>query len=65
VVFGEIALSGQVRPVGHAALRLKEAAKLGFAQALIPAGSPPSQSDVKFSTFASLADLADHLTGGA
>jgi DNA repair protein RadA/Sms len=64
VVFGEIALSGQVRPVGHAALRLKEAQKLGFGQALIPAGSPPSQSDVKMSHFASLADLADHLTGG-
>ncbi|HEX2150937.1 MAG TPA: AAA family ATPase, partial [Stellaceae bacterium] len=29
VVFGEIALSGRVRPVAHADLRLKEAAKLG------------------------------------
>ena len=30
VVMGEIALSGEVRPVAHAALRLKESAKLGF-----------------------------------
>ena len=30
VVFGEIALSGEVRPVAHAGLRLKEAAKLGL-----------------------------------
>ena len=36
VVFGEIALSGDVRPVGHTEARLKEAAKLGFAQAWMP-----------------------------
>ena len=36
VVFGEIALSGEVRPVGHAEARLKEAAKLGFAEAWMP-----------------------------
>jgi DNA repair protein RadA/Sms len=38
VAFGEIALSGDVRPVGRADARLKEAAKLGFTQALAPAG---------------------------
>src|SRR5712671_917580 len=37
VVFGEIGLSGRVRPVGHTEARLKEAAKLGFAEAWIPA----------------------------
>src|SRR5579872_5983673 len=37
VVFGEIGLSGRVRPVGHAEPRLKEAAKLGFAEAWAPA----------------------------
>ena len=36
VVFGEIGLSGDVRPVGQADARLKEAAKLGFTAALIP-----------------------------
>jgi len=36
VVFGEIALSGEVRPVGHTEARLKEAAKLGFAEAWMP-----------------------------
>jgi len=36
VVFGEIALSGEVRPVGHTEARLKEAAKLGFAEAWVP-----------------------------
>jgi DNA repair protein RadA/Sms len=36
IVFGEIALSGDVRPVGHTEARLKEAAKLGFASAWMP-----------------------------
>jgi DNA repair protein RadA/Sms len=36
VYFGEIALSGAVRPVAHAGLRLKEAAKLGFEKAVAP-----------------------------
>ena len=36
VYFGEIALSGSVRPVAHTGLRLKEAAKLGFARAFAP-----------------------------
>ncbi len=36
VYFGEIGLSGSVRAVAHAGLRLKEAAKLGFARAFAP-----------------------------
>ncbi|QQR69180.1 MAG: DNA repair protein RadA [Alphaproteobacteria bacterium] len=36
VVFGEIGLSGEVRGVGQSAQRLKEAAKLGFTQAILP-----------------------------
>jgi DNA repair protein RadA/Sms len=36
VVFGEIGLSGRVRPVSHTDARLKEAAKLGFAEAWTP-----------------------------
>lgn len=36
VVFGEIGLSGEVRAVSQTDARLKEAAKLGFATALIP-----------------------------
>ncbi|MBT8460509.1 MAG: DNA repair protein RadA [Boseongicola sp.] len=36
VVFGEISLSGGLRPVGQTETRLKEAQKLGFTRALIP-----------------------------
>lgn len=34
--FGEISLSGAIRPVAHASQRLKEAAKLGFKSAMMP-----------------------------
>jgi DNA repair protein RadA/Sms len=36
VTFGEVALSGEVRPAGRTDLRLKEAAKLGFTNAFTP-----------------------------
>jgi DNA repair protein RadA/Sms len=42
VVFGEIGLSGLIRPVAHAEARLKEAAKLGFAEAWMP-GRPAAR----------------------
>src|SRR3546814_807076 len=35
VIFGEIGLSGEIRPVSQVDLRLKEAAKLGFTRAWI------------------------------
>lgn len=37
VLIGEVGLGGQVRPVSQMEMRLKEAAKLGFKQAIIPA----------------------------
>jgi DNA repair protein RadA/Sms len=37
VVFGEISLSGALRPTAQAEARLREAAKLGFERALVPA----------------------------
>ena len=36
VYFGEVSLSGAVRPVAQTAARLKEAQKLGFARAVVP-----------------------------
>src|SRR3546814_15733719 len=38
IVFGELSLSGEVRPVAHDALRLREAAKLGFSNGWGPKG---------------------------
>ncbi|MES2844606.1 MAG: DNA repair protein RadA [Pseudomonadota bacterium] len=39
VLFGEISLSGALRPVGQTENRLKEASKLGFSQAIAPSSS--------------------------
>ena len=44
VVFGEVGLAGEVRPVQRGQERLKEAAKLGFTQALIPEANKPKQA---------------------
>ncbi len=38
VVFGEISLSGALRPIAQGEARLREAAKLGFVSAFAPAG---------------------------
>jgi len=43
VVIGEIGLAGEVRPVQRGQERLKEAAKLGFKQAIIPLANKPKQ----------------------
>ncbi|MEM1047219.1 MAG: DNA repair protein RadA [Pseudomonadota bacterium] len=37
VFFGEVSLSGSVRPVAHSEIRLKEAQKLGFKSSVAPA----------------------------
>ncbi len=42
VLIGEVGLGGQVRPVSQMELRLKEAAKLGFQQAIVPKGQEVS-----------------------
>jgi len=44
VVFGEVGLAGEVRPVQRGQERLREAAKLGFTQAIIPKANKPKQS---------------------
>jgi DNA repair protein RadA/Sms len=41
VVFGEVGLAGEVRPVQRGLERLREAAKLGFTHALIPRANAP------------------------
>lgn len=43
VIIGEIGLGGEIRPVKQIEVRLKEAAKLGFKQAIIPASSKLSE----------------------
>ena len=63
VVMGEIALSGEVRPVAHAGLRLKEVGnKLGFDRAWVPAGTDGA-GGISLARFAKLKELVDQILG--
>ncbi len=44
VVFGEVGLAGEIRPVLRGQDRLREAAKLGFTKAIIPKANAPKQT---------------------
>src|SRR6266404_1085009 len=60
VYFGEISLSGAVRPVAQAATRLKEAQKLGFVRAILPEAAraeAPDEPGLSLKTVSSLASL--------
>ena len=62
VVLGEIALSGEIRPVAHAPLRLKEAAKLGFEQAWVPK-EVKAVDGIALAHFGNLRALVDQVLG--
>ena len=61
--FGEVALSGELRPVAHAALRMKEEGKLGFERALVPASVCGENAALRLSGVRTLAQIVDHLLG--
>src|SRR5258708_21547656 len=44
VVFGEVGLAGEVRPVQRGQERLRGAAKLGFTHAIVPSANRPKQA---------------------
>ncbi|MHA6766551.1 DNA repair protein RadA [Sphingobium ummariense] len=63
VLFGEIALSGEIRPVAHAPLRLRESAKLGFDRAFVPGAVADGVKGISVSGFRTLAQLVDQMLG--
>jgi DNA repair protein RadA/Sms len=65
VYFGEVSLSGAIRPVPHAATRLKEAAKLGFTAAVVPESARAEASGLTVRDIGSLTRVvADIATRG-
>jgi DNA repair protein RadA/Sms len=44
MVFGEVGLSGEIRPVPNGQERIREAAKHGFKRAIVPKGNVPKES---------------------
>ncbi|MFO1388252.1 DNA repair protein RadA [Cellvibrio sp.] len=46
MVFGEVGLSGEIRPVPSGQERLREAAKHGFKKAIVPIGNAPREKNL-------------------
>ncbi|NNE72616.1 MAG: DNA repair protein RadA [Acidimicrobiales bacterium] len=56
VVCGEVGLAGEVRRVAHLERRLREAARLGFTQAIVPPSDVEAPVGLKLTTVASLGE---------
>ena len=61
IVFGEVGLSGEIRPVQNGQERLNEAAKHGFKQAIIPQANKPKRGikGMKIKAVRRLSDVLD------
>ncbi|GLQ07588.1 DNA repair protein RadA [Sneathiella chinensis] len=62
IIFGEIGLSGEIRPVSQTDSRLKEAAKLGFDNAIIPLGSKIKDPTIKIIEVEHLSEIVSLFT---
>ncbi len=65
VWLGEVSLAGEVRPVAHGALRLREAAKLGFSIAYGPSDGALSSGAIDYRAVGQLAKLVDRVMATA
>lgn len=64
VVFGEVGLSGEIRSVSQAELRIREAARMGFTTCIIPKGNADKlklKSDIRIIGVSSLEDVLNLL----
>jgi DNA repair protein RadA/Sms len=63
VAFGEVGLSGELRPVQGGLERLREAAKLGFTEALVPAANRTGTRSlgIRVNAVSRLSDALEHL----
>ncbi len=64
IVFGEVGLSGEIRPVANGEERLREAAKHGFETAIIPRANMPKKkrlANLRLIPVSHLADTVDAL----
>ena len=63
VFFGEISLTGDVRPAPQAELRLKEAAKLGFVTAIVPRETRVDAAELSLRQIKDVGDLLAFIGG--
>ena len=61
LVFGEVGLSGEIRPVANGEERLREASKHGFETAIIPRANMPKRGTFKDLELIPVSHLADTL----
>jgi DNA repair protein RadA/Sms len=61
IAFGEVGLSGEIRPVPNGEERLKEAATHGFHRAIVPAANAPKKGQFKGLEVIAVARLAEAL----
>jgi DNA repair protein RadA/Sms len=62
--FGEVSLAGEVRPVAHSGLRLREAAKLGFETASGPEDAGEVPAGLRYAGLDRLPKLVDRIMAG-
>lgn len=65
VWFGEVSLAGEIRPVAHGPIRLREAAKLGFGHAFGPGEAPEKRDGARFTSLGMLPNLVDRVMSGS
>lgn len=65
VWFGEISLAGEIRPVSHGGLRLREAEKLGFERGYGPGEGCDSPNAMRYEALSRVANLIDRIMGSA
>jgi len=65
VWFGEISLAGEIRPVAHGGLRVREAEKLGFARGFGPSDTKTGSSKLSYQGVGQLANLVDRVMTSA
>jgi DNA repair protein RadA/Sms len=63
--FGEVSLSGEIRPVAHSGLRLRESAKLGFDMGQGPQEAGERIAGIRYIGLATLPKLVDRIMSGA
>jgi DNA repair protein RadA/Sms len=59
--FGEVSLAGEIRPVAHANVRIREAAKLGFGLGFGPSDAGATSSKLKYESMSQLMNLVDRI----
>lgn len=61
IAFGELALSGEIRPIAHMNLRLKEAAKLGYTKAITPKDIKDAPNGIRLDSHSKITEIIDDL----